>query len=287
MSSRTIASFVRIVPAALLFVGVVGCGGSPTPVSGGGSPEPAAAPAQAEQGQAADLAAKEDELARREAEIQLKEREQQLSEREAALAAKEKSAKPAASKPAATPAASTPPPPPAPAPAAKVTVVPTGTELSVELAAPITTKTAKVGDRVDARLASDLVVDGTVVARAGASVQGSVTEVVSGSHKIGGTPTLGLTFDGLELAGGDMAAISGKLVQQGKSDTAKDSAKIAGATVAGAIIGHQIDSDKGKIIGGLLGGAAGTAAAAKTGGEVEVPAGTVVGFRLDAPFEVR
>ena len=52
------------------------------------------------------------------------------------------------------------------------------------------------------------------------------------------------------------------------------------------MIGHQVDSDKGKIIGALLGAAAGTAAAKKTGKEVVLPAGTVVGFTLDSPVTV-
>jgi len=226
----------------------------------------------------------EEELSRREAELELRERELRIAERATAVAAREKAAVPSSHR---TPRTDVPAPPdPTAAPETAPTWVASGTELAVQLTGPITTKTAKVGDAVEARLASDLVVDGRLVARSGAVVEGSVTEVVSGSRKIGGTPTLGLRFERLELADGTKVAISGSLAQQGKSDTAKDSAKIAGATVAGAIIGHQIDSDKGKIIGGILGGAAGTAAAAKTGGEVEVPAGTVLGFKLDAPLEV-
>ena len=283
MSLRNRLAFALALPAACLLVATIGCGGTPTQVSDTGGAEPAAVPAPAGDDATAEFAAKEEELARREAELALKEREQDLARREAELATKQAAPKPSTStKPA--PAASEPAPPPPPK--AAPLVVPAGTQLSVEIVSPLSTKTAKVGDRVDARLSSDLVVDGRRVAPAGALVQGSVTQVVSGSKKIGGTPTLGVIFDGLELAPGSTVGISGQLVQQGKSDTAKDSAKIAGAAVAGAIIGHQIDDDKGKLIGGLLGGAAGTAAAAKTGGEVEVPAGTVVGFVLDAPFQV-
>jgi outer membrane lipoprotein SlyB len=118
-------------------------------------------------------------------------------------------------------------------------------------------------------------------------VRGRVTEVISGSRKIGGTPTLAMNFNGLELEDGTTVPISGTLVQQAKSDTAKDTAKIVGGTAAGAIIGHQIDDDKGKVIGGILGGAAGAIAARNTGGEIDVPAGTVLGFVLDTPFQVR
>jgi uncharacterized membrane protein len=114
-----------------------------------------------------------------------------------------------------------------------------------------------------------------------------VTEVISGSKTIGGTPTLGLTFDNLTLADGSDTRVIGQVAQIAtKSDTARDTAKIAGGAVAGAVIGHQIDHDKGKIIGGLIGAAAGTAAARKTGTEVELPAGTVIGFVLDTPVIV-
>ena len=88
------------------------------------------------------------------------------------------------------------------------------------------------------------------------------------------------------MKGSRIVAISGRIVQLGKSDTGRDTAKIAGGALAGAVIGHQIDSDKGKIIGGILGGAAGAVAAKKTGTEVELPSGTVVGFLLDDSFEV-
>jgi biotin carboxyl carrier protein len=279
MSLRNRLSFAFAVPAACLLAATIGCGGTPTQISETGGAERTAEPAAGADDAAAELAAREAELARREADLALKEREQDLARREAELAGKQATPKPSTST---KPAPVAPEPPPKPAPL----VVPAGTQLSAEFVSPLSTKTAKVGDRVEARLAEDLVVDGRRVALAGARLEGSVTQVVSGSKKIGGTPTLGVNFDGLELAGGGMAAISGQIVQQGKSDTAKDSAKIAGAAAAGAIIGHQIDDDKGKLIGGLLGGAAGTAAAAKTGGEVEVPAGTVVGFVLDAPVRV-
>jgi hypothetical protein len=95
-----------------------------------------------------------------------------------------------------------------------------------------------------------------------------------------------MNFDGIELEDGKTVAISGQLVQQGKSDTARDTAKIVGGTAAGAVIGHQIDDDKGKVIGGILGGAAGVIAARKTGSEIDVPAGTVMAFVVDRPFQV-
>lgn len=284
-----------VLPAAFLALTLAGCGGSQepaplaeeavTPIADDAAAVTAAAEAEAA---AAAQAAKEEELARLEADMTLKEREAELARREAALAAKQKAAQrtAAAPRPAAAPASPAPAPAPAPAAVAKTYVVPAGTQLTVEIVSPVTTKTAKVGDRIDARLASDVTVDGKTVAFAGSAMRGTVTEVVSGSQKIGGIPTLGLTFDRLTLGGADTVAISGRMVQQGKSDTGRDTAKIAGGALIGAVVGHQVDDDKGKLIGGLLGGAAGAVAAKKTGTEVELPAGSVVGFVLDDSFEV-
>jgi len=271
---RIVMKNITLIPMALAALVLAACGSKTPPTSE--EPE-----VQAQIEQDTELKAKEEELARREAELALKEKEQELARREAELAK-------ATEKPKAKPVASAPAPAPKPvASGPKQYTVPAGTSLSVELPAAITTKTARVGDRVSAYLTSDLVVDGKVIAKSGALLQGSVSTVVSGSQKIGGTPELGLKFDNLTLADGSDTPVNGSVTQvAAKSDTARDTAKIAGGAIAGAVIGHQVDGDKGKIIGGLLGAAAGAAAAKKTGTEVELPAGTVLGFTLNSPVNV-
>jgi uncharacterized membrane protein len=114
-----------------------------------------------------------------------------------------------------------------------------------------------------------------------------VITVVSGSDKIGGTPTLAVSFERIELPGGQDVPISGMISEKGKSDTARDTVKIVGGTAAGAIIGDKvIKGDKGKVIGGLLGGAVGAVAAKKTGTEVEMAEGTALSLVLDTPVEI-
>ncbi len=192
----------------------------------------------------------------------------------------------AAPKPAAKPAA------PSPAPAAKpkpvqVVTVPAGTLLSMSLSTALTSKTAKVGDPVKAMLTSDVVIDGKTVIANGTTVAGSVIKVVSGSEKIGGTPTLAVSFDRIEMAGGQDLPISGEITEKGKSDNTRDTVKIVGGTAAGAIIGDKvIKGDKGKVIGGLLGGAVGAVAAQKTGTEVQMAEGTALTLVLNAPVEI-
>jgi hypothetical protein len=273
-----------LIPIALAALALAACGKKPAedPLAADG---PAALAATEEE---AALKAREEELARREAELALKEKEKELADREAALARasqpKPAATRPAASKPAASTGGAAKPAPVAAGP--KDYVVPAGTSLSVQLPAEISTKTAKVGQRVTGNLTSDIVVDGKVVAKAGTPVQGSITQVISGSKTIGGKPTLGLTFDSLTFEGGDRP-ISARITQVAdKSDKAGDTAKIAGGAVAGGVIGHQLDSDQGKVIGAIIGAAAGTAAAKKTGKEVVLPAGTVVGMTLESPVTV-
>jgi len=279
MHSRTSRVLVTIALSALA---LAACGKKPAEEPLAAADDPAA---QAAAEEAADLQARQEELARREAELALKEKERELADREALLARAN------APKPAPKPAA------PAPAPAKKPTpkpvatgpkdyVVPAGTSLSVQLPAAVSTKTAKVGQRLTGNLTDDIVVDGKVVARAGTPVQGSITEVISGSKTIGGKPTLGITFDSLTFEGGDRP-INARITQVAdKSDKGGDTAKIAGGALAGGVVGHQIDSDKGKVIGALIGAAAGTAAARKTGKEIVLPAGTVVGMTLESPVTV-
>lgn len=264
----------------LAALSLAACGQKTPPTS-----EDADVQAQIEQDE--EMKAKEEELARREAELALKEKEAELARREAELAKAtsrpSSSSKPSsggsASKPSSSSTASKPAGP-------RTYTVAAGTSISAQLPAELSTKTAKVGDRISANLTSDIVVDGRTIAKAGALLQGQVTEVISGSNKIGGTPKISLAFDNLTLADGSDAPVSGRLTQVSeKSDTARDTAKIAGGAVAGAVIGHQVSSgDKGKVIGGLLGAAVGTIAAKKTGTEVVLPAGTVLGITLDQPI---
>ena len=266
----------------------------------------AVTPAPAQSTPTVDLAAKEAELARREAELALREREQAVAQREAELTAQaaqaskkkptpaKSTARPVVAKPGATiaPVETTPPPGPTPAlsstpaPLPVPLILPAGTSLRAELTSEVSSKTAHLGDPVSARLSEAVMVEGRRAIPAGALVYGTVTEVVSGSHQVGGVPTLALRFDGLEVQPGKVVGIHSTLVQQGKSDTGRDTAKIAGGALAGAILGKQMGDNKGRLIGGLLGGAAGLAAAKNTGTEVVLPAGTAVSVTLDAALPV-
>jgi hypothetical protein len=247
-----------------------------------------------------EIAAKEQELAAREAALKQEEEAnaQAKAEAEAQEAAKlaeeqarrDAAAAAAAAKPAAKPATRTASAAPATkAPAAPPTpiVVPAGTQIGVVLSANVNTKHVVVGSPVQGTLASDLVINGRRAAKAGAALQGTVTNSVSGSDKIGGVPTLSLRFDSLVAADGATKTINAPYSQQGVSETGKDTAKIVGGTAAGAIIGHQVSDKNGAVVGGLLGAGAGAVAAKKTGGEVKLTAGSVLTVTTQSSFEVK
>jgi hypothetical protein len=297
---------VPFLPLALVFTAaltVAGCGRSAPPTEPAAPAAEAAAPvAEAPVDAAADTAAADAaaaELAAREQELaaqaeELARREAELAEREAAAAQAAQAAKVAA-KPAtppktasaAKPAAPAPTPAPAPvveAPPPPPVTVPAGTTVAVKLNTGYSTKASAVGETVNAELASDLVVDGRRVARAGAPISGTITEVTSGSKKIGAVPALKIDFTQLVVADGSTMPVAIRINQKGQSEKGRDTAKIAGGTAAGAIVGHQVDGDKGKVIGGVIGGVAGAIGAHKTGTEVELPAGSVHSANVRTAF---
>jgi len=282
MKFRLVAT-VALVTGTLL---IGACGSSQPQGLSTAEADAAAADAarKAEEAEVAAAAAKRDaELALQESELRAKEAE--LAAREAQLA-KANAAKPVPSQPAGKPAAAKPVILEKPAP--KVATLPAGTTLRFALASEVSTKTAKVGDSFRASLISDAVIDGHVVVPAGAVATGTVTHVVSGSDKIGAVPALGLRVNTLEYGGGKTVPVNGEISSTGKSEKGRDAAKIAGGAAAGAIIGRQVnDKDSGTVIGGLLGAAAGTLAARKTGTEATLPAGSEISVLLAEPIKVQ
>lgn len=283
--TRQFSAFAAAGVLGLSAVLLTACGRTPTPVA-----VVAASTPDADEGDAS-LSAREEELAAREREL----REQQEAlrrEREQLATDRARTGNTVAGSDTAFDADET--AVPAPGTASSIQKVPTlpivvplGTPLRIELAANVNTKVTRVGDRVDGRLAEDLVVEDRRAAIEGAAVSGKVTELVSGSNRIGGAPTLELTFDSLQAANGATVPIVARYVERGDSETAEDAAKVVGGAAAGAVIGHEVgEDDKGTVVGGILGGAAGAAAAQKTGGEVKLRAGTVITAPTETSFSI-
>ncbi len=165
--------------------------------------------------------------------------------------------------------------------------VPAGTEIPVELVTALSTKSAKVGQAVHARVTTNVMVDGRTAIPQGLNVAGTVVQVVSGSDRIGGTPGLLLAFERIELPNGDDVPISGEFEEKGKSDNTRDAVKIVGGAAAGTLLADQVSKrDRNRVIGGIIGAAAGAVAAKETGTEVKLDAGTTLTLILSAPVEM-
>ena len=154
-----------------------------------------------------------------------------------------------------------------------------GTEMTVRLEQPLSSRTARVEDRFEATVARPVYVDGRIVIPDGSRVQGTVT-VVERAQRPARGGRLNLSFDRLLLDDGTTVDLSARLVQVkediGSGGTVKQGA--IGAAI-GAILGKVLGGTKGAIVGVLLGGAGG--AISSSGDDVELPEGTVFTLQLD------
>jgi hypothetical protein len=176
-----------------------------------------------------------------------------------------------------------PPPPPPPPPL----VVPAGTSLVVRMGNTINTKTANTGDSFTGTLAHSVAVDGVVAIPAGAGVAGTVVEAKS-PGRFKGEGTLSVALTSLNVGGVPTTISSSTYTQTVKGKGKRTAVMAGGGTGAGALIGGLAGGGKGALIGGLVGAGAGTAGAAFTGNkELQIPAESVVTFKLGHSIEVK
>lgn len=140
------------------------------------------------------------------------------------------------------------------------TTIPAGAKVTARLNQSINSETAKTGDQFEATLASDIVVNGQTVAKAGDSVKGKVTFAkASGRLKTPGQLTIRLTsVNGIPVT-------TSAIYAKGKSHTKSNVTKIGGGAAAGALIGALAGGGKGAAIGAGVGAGAGTGVAYATG----------------------
>jgi len=185
-------------------------------------------------------------------------------------------------------AAPAPAPTPAPAPLALAAGVPIPAVLNDSIG----TKTNKVGDVVQARVAADVTDDqGRVIVPAGATVTLKITALQKSLNKGDTTGTLTLAPQDVTVGGKTYAldaSISRVPTVVIGGTNAGDVAKVGAGTAIGAIVGRVIGgSTKGAVIGGVLGGAVGTQRAIETRHrDIVTPAGTTVTLTLRQPLQL-
>lgn len=175
----------------------------------------------------------------------------------------------------------------APATPRPVFEVKAGTELPVIMDFALSSKTAQPGDRVEAHLAHDLVVDAKVLARAGSAVRGKVTAAVP-SGRVKTRARLAFAFDSIVVEGGAAQSVATRAIDITAEDTHKrDALTIGGGAGAGALIGALTDGGKGAGVGALIGAGAGTGVVLiDKGKNIHIPAGGTLSIQLTQALKV-
>lgn len=165
--------------------------------------------------------------------------------------------------------------------------IPAGTQLRLRLDSSHASNTSRVEERVQAHLATPVVVNGRTVLPANAPAVGHVT-VARPSGRVRGRAYLAVRFTELEAADEEYRVSTRTWAREAPGTKKKDAAKIAVPGAVGAVVGAAIDGKKGAAIGAGVGAGAGTAVVLSTAGsEVRLPRGSTLLVRLSAPLTVR
>jgi hypothetical protein len=151
----------------------------------------------------------------------------------------------------------------------------------------ISSETAHIEDRVEAKVTRDVKVGDRVAIPAGSRALGSVTQVDQGG-KFKEQARLGIRFHTIVLADGTRLPISTETIMRyGEAPGNSSASKIGGGAVGGAILGAILGGAKGAAIGATAGAGAGTAAVVASGKSAAVlQPGTPVTARILTPVTV-
>lgn len=163
--------------------------------------------------------------------------------------------------------------------------IPVGTEFDVRLQNSLGSKTAQVEDRFEATTMVELRDErGRVLVPAGSLMRGVVSSV-NKATRMDRKGSMTVAFDRVTINGRSYpirATVSQALESEGIMG---EKEKIGIGAGAGAILGAILGGAKGALAGILIGG--GGTIAATEGKDVELPSGTVLRVRLDAPLNLR
>ena len=165
--------------------------------------------------------------------------------------------------------------------------IPAGTRILVRTDDWIDSRRSRPGTRFTGTLETNLQADGVTVARRGTTVHGILTEARrAGRTSRGANLTLELTDIVINGTATPIVTQSFELRTRGRGpSTARRG--IGGAGL-GAVVGGLAGGGSGAAIGAVLGGGTGTALAASRGGrQIDVPAGSLIEFRLAQPVSIR
>lgn len=171
-------------------------------------------------------------------------------------------------------------------PKAETITLPAGTVVQVRTGTTISTKLHKPGAAFTATLAQPLAAGGVTVAAKGALVQGVVASSDPGG-RVKGRASLSVRLTSIESPSGSLKVATNLVGKQAPGTKKRDAAKIGAGAGIGAAIGAIAGGGAGAAIGAAAGGGAGTGVVLATrGAPAEIPAESLLSFRLRAPVSV-
>jgi hypothetical protein len=160
--------------------------------------------------------------------------------------------------------------------------IPAGTTLAIRIDQRISVKTSRAGDTFTGEIVDPVLrsSDNSVLVPKGALVGG----VVDVSHRRGhfkGSSLLELRLTSLTLNGKQYPLETRDMARSKRGKGRRSAGMIAGGSGLGMLVGGVATGGVGLVVGGLVGGGAGTAAAGLTGNrDIDIPAESIVHFKL-------
>jgi hypothetical protein len=169
-------------------------------------------------------------------------------------------------------------------------VLPAGTQIAVRTNEAIHSSSASEGRTYSATIYQDVLDgNGNVVIPAGSPAQ-LVIRSVSGGGAFG-SGEIALDLQSVEVNGQRYALSTANVTQKGQGGIGankRTAEMVGGGALLGTVLGAIAGGGKGAAIGALGGAAGGTALQVLTRGrQVQVPAETVLTFRLDQPLQLQ
>jgi hypothetical protein len=166
--------------------------------------------------------------------------------------------------------------------------IPSGTTLAIRINQHLSVKSSRAGDHFSGEIAEAVADEnGRVIVPRGTHVGG----VVAAAHKRGhfkGASILQLQLTSMTLNGTEYPLETSSMTRTKKGKGKRSAAFIGGGSGLGLLIGGLATGGTGLLIGGLAGAGAGTAAAGLTGnGDIDLPAESLIHFKLQDTLRVR
>jgi hypothetical protein len=147
----------------------------------------------------------------------------------------------------------------------------------------LSTKEVQTGTAFSGSLTTPITINGKMAIPSGADVTGTVTDAKK-AGKFKGGAVLALALNSVTVHGHPYNITTELFNQETKGKGKRTTGMIAGGTGVGAAIGGLAGGGKGAAIGALAGATAGTLGSMTGNRDIELPAESVLTFKMDAPL---